>query len=412
MRKLLLVISVLLILAGLIGPWATGKLGEQAFLDHQQQLTEGLPDWLLLVENELDRGWFRSKARQRFVITDPARATALEGWVGTGVFGDQPAIVADSVIVHGPLTRLFRLAIAEAHTTLSADDGGDAVTPLPLGLSTAIGFTGNTTVEAMVAPTRLDNPGASIEWQALNAQLTLQPRSGHHRLRVRTPSLQITSPQMALSLVAPEADIRLLQEGTGLLFAGRYNSELAPPDTAGALQPDADIEGEWSLDGLDLTTLPALKALGDALQAPAAVPGVVLAENFTLLQQALQKPIGLDWQQAMDTDDGNVVTRIQLALPDAGALPQVADANAILQSLITGFTATIEADLAGTYVEAQRDQPTASGQQVRQLLGLAALRENDDGRYRMLLELAQGQAVLNGRPVGGPPVPPAASPAD
>ncbi|MEM9171709.1 MAG: DUF945 family protein [Pseudomonadota bacterium] len=399
-RKVLFALSAVLILLGLFGPLATGLYGERIVKEHQQKWAALLPDWLELVETELDRGWFASTARQRFVITDPKRAQVLRGILGDGVFGDQPAVIVDSHITHGPFVNLYTVAIAQLQTAFKADNGAEALVDLPAVVTSTLGFTGNSRFHWLVAPGQFNTGGGQISWQTLRMRQSIKPRSGLVELHLDTDALQLSSPVSQLALVAPSIDLAADHyDGHFVMLDGRYSTELG-------FTSDADrdrIEGVLDIDGIDVTMFDELQRIIDALNVPGASFENVAESHLADIRRVLANAVTLSWQQQLDGATGGVDTDVQLQLPDTQSLSPTMAAAAFLRTVATLGNLSLRADMDAAYVDAHKGENTPTGQQVRMLLGIGALQQADTGQYEMLFELSEGKATINGAHVGGVP---------
>ena len=211
MRKFIVTLGVLLIAVALAGPYFTGKLAEQAVVGNDASIQASLPPWLELVEQTFDRDWFSSRSSARLVITDQEKRQQFEQFLDGGTFGDQPAVLIDSVIAHGPLIGLFTPAIAELATAFRTEtsEGGY----LPVELTTTVGFSGDLDMEWRVVDSAFPSNFGTLGWKGLSVENTLSPTGRNlsvsltaDEFKVERDNNPITATDLEVDWISAEAN--------------------------------------------------------------------------------------------------------------------------------------------------------------------------------------------------------------
>ncbi|MEL6869650.1 MAG: DUF945 family protein [Pseudomonadota bacterium] len=395
MRKLILILSTLMIVIALGGPVLTGHYAERIVREGQPIVADSLPDWLQLVESSYERGWFNATASHRLLVTDPERAGMLRDWLSDGDFGDQPAIVVHSTINHGPIVNIATLALADVRSRLSVD-GGEAGKELPALLNTRIGLNGETGFRVLVADGAFSRPQGDVSWSRVAIAYAPAPVSDPFVLEFTADALQYTGAQSASLIEDVQTTLTLTNSEPGKTLHAQYTANAI--STSGAA---AAVQGTLSLDGLTAEFLIAARNLITARQQSAGQdPWALLEANATSIRAGFATPLSLDWQQDLQAADGSLDLALAVDTPAANIVPLAANVQTFLQTMANNSDLTLTAHTNEGYLQSVATENPGVADQVAMLKGVGALQRDGDGdAYSMTVTGKDGALLLNGRPM-------------
>ncbi|MEO0364079.1 MAG: DUF945 family protein [Pseudomonadota bacterium] len=401
MRKLILTLGVILIAVALLGPFATGKMAESAVMDNQAETQASLPPWLELVEPAFERGWFSSRASARVIITDPQVRDRVRGFLGADQFGDQPAVILDSVVTHGPLIGLLTPGFAEVRTQFLTE--GDAETTLPVRLKTLVGLGGTVTMDWMLDNGSYDADTTKLLWQDVTARHVVRPNSSDI-------DLGIAASQFAIDREVDPVSVNELNiDWNSNRIDGRVFSEVR---TTGSLIADEQEPINLGLTlGIGNLNPNAVAPVMRILQLMANNPEMPAPVKLKVIESDLKTlfsdefSLVIDQNMSADEAPGSVMqTRAEVNFAAVEAMPEPFDVNRLVERATRGGQSTASMVVNQTMFEALQARDPLTQQWFLQLQGLGALipEENGDG-YVMQMDYADALITLNGIPIPLPP---------
>ncbi|MEL7312020.1 MAG: DUF945 family protein [Pseudomonadota bacterium] len=403
MRKFILTLGVILIAIALIGPFATGKIAESAVLDNQAEMQASLPPWLELVEPTFERGWFSSRSTARLVITDANVSEQVRGFLGADQFGDQPAVILDSAITHGPLIGLLTPGLAEVRTRFVTE--GDTESPLPVRLKTLIGLTGTTTMDWMLDNGSYDIDATKIRWQDVTARHVVKPNSADLDVGLSAAELAIDRE------ISPVVANALNIDWTSNQADGRFFSDI---QTTGSLV--ADGEPPINLDltlGIGNLNPEAVAPLVRMIQLMANNNEMPLPVKLKVIESDLRvlfsDPFTINMDQTVTVDeapDGLLQMSAEMNFAAIDTSSPTLDANQLINRAAREGQTTVNMILNQSMFDALQARDPTTQQQLLQMQAFGALvpEENGDG-YVMQMDYADALVTLNGIPIPLPPEP-------
>ena len=393
MRKLVLILSTLLILIALVGPGVFGFLTKRAIVDERETIERSLPTWLQLVDHKYERGWFASRSAMRLVITENAPPAVRQWLQRTAGFADQPAMLVDSVISHGPLVGVVTPGFASIDSRVRVDAGSGAPpAPLPFALQTTIGLTGNVRVLADVADGVFENGPQTFRWKDLELQLLTNAGGTVIGSKVAANAIRLEDATRAQAMEYVDIDVQLAAELRDGLTDTTVSYEVTDNN-----QLQAKFNGAIAVARVPQQVLPQLAELANRLMAREQQPGsaqALLARRLPVLQQALSASPTIDFVQTAAFPDGTVDASLEARL---AALPgPVTSLDALLAHLLQTAEAhaTFKAD--AILVE----QPSMAMQNLVMLRGMGYLKPTDDRKhYTMDLDYVDEVFSLHGTPL-------------
>ena len=166
---------------------------------------------------DFERGWFTSRASQRLVITDPAMREQLRALLGADQFADQPAVLVESRITHGPVIGLIKLGLGEIDTVFLTETRNGELQPLPVALTSLIGFGGNLTMDWVAQDGNMTGPMGLVEWRNLRATHRLSTLGRNMEVVARADQVELrASEENVLSYQNPAIDWKTIVRGDQL----------------------------------------------------------------------------------------------------------------------------------------------------------------------------------------------------
>lgn len=258
MKKALFFLVLALVAVLLAAPWFFGSFTERHIEERLAVRGETDPG-IAIVTEEYRRHWFSSDSRHRIVLTDPEIARALGELAGGEPFGDQPAVVVETRIEHGPLPAgddggpSFAPGLSRAVSTFRLDPGsGAASIPLPGRLVTAMALDGSTdavfTLEAGARPLA---DGGMLEWEGARVEGELDADGRTVRASGQVRPFRLTNAAdgghgagVAVGMIDFESEQRYTQYGIPVGAAAAEIAKLAVEDAS----------GRYALEGIRITT--------------------------------------------------------------------------------------------------------------------------------------------------------------
>ncbi|MEM6818188.1 MAG: DUF945 family protein [Pseudomonadota bacterium] len=401
MRKFIVTLGVLLIAVALAGPYFTGKLAEQAVVGNETSIQASLPPWLELVEQTFDRGWFSSRSSARLVITDQEKRQQFEQFLDGGTFGDQPAVLIDSVIAHGPLIGLFTPAIAEIDTAFRTEtsEGGY----LPVELTTTVGFSGDLDMEWRVVDSAFPSNFGTLGWKGLSVENTLSPTGRNlsvsltaDEFKVERDNNPITATDLEVDWISAEAN-------------GQFASSIAlESDVVAADNPSMSIDLAVGVQEVAVAALPAFSRImrtsfsgvnvmnPETMNALEADMRVLLADGFTItMNQALE---------VSEAPDGIMQTDLLLTFAGIDTAAGGLDLPGMVEHSARRGNSAVDMVINQAMVDALQARDPLLEQQFMQMQAAGALVPAEDGDgYVIDIDYADSLVTMNGLPMPLPP---------
>ncbi|MEJ2602949.1 MAG: DUF945 family protein [Gammaproteobacteria bacterium] len=444
MKKFLFFLTVGLVLVLLAAPWLLGSFTESR-IEETMTLRDDADPGIAVVTEEYRRRWFSSDSRHRVVVTDPRMAQALRELAGGETFADQPALIIDTRIEHGPLTsgadgaRTPGLSRAVSTFTLEAGNRGDPI-PLPGRLVTTMALDGSTdllfTMESGVY--RLPERSGTLSWQGAHVEGNLSPDARTVTLSGIIRPIRLEGVENRTGAV-PVVDIGAID----LVSEQRYTVYGIPVGSAAAEIAHVTVDGgtagiraeeiRFSADSgisddlLSATTelrIARLRGPGDGtanlaidvelgnLHAPSLQ---AIAETGRRLQAKASAVSKSEWYRAVEADLARLVEAgpvldlrdLVLGLPDgearlksyvaiaAGGAPVT---NIDARALIDRLTATLELRVPEPLLARAMEIVPEFAEELEMLVAMGVLREDEDD-YRLEAEYGNRLLTINGLPV-------------
>lgn len=392
MRKFVFVVSILLVVIALGGPWLVGQQIEKTTRASEQDLAASLPPWAELVSVDFRRGWFGSTSRYRIVLTESAPPVVRQLIGNYAGFGDQPALIINNAIQHGPLTGLLTPAAAEINSGFAVDNGNGELTTLPLITDTRIGLTGSLGAKWWMGALSLKQPQGEVKAGESSGELKISGDQKQINLNIAADALAVTrSGQTALSLES------VLIEN--VLDIGKTETRLDLDydyiDAADTLDKKT-ISGDVAVNGVASEALPGALALLAKIQNEkpdnAQLQMLLQASLPTLVGLLSESPV-VEWHQQYDESAGEMSSDLKATLaPQTGPMTL----QTYVDQLVADMLVNIDLSASIAVVESG----SIKNPMLRSALGFGMLeKDTDAGIYRMDLDYANGQATVNGLPL-------------
>jgi hypothetical protein len=459
LKKFLFFLTLGLVLVLLAAPWLFGSFTEHRIEESLKRGADADPG-IAIVTEAYRRHWFSSDSRHRLVITDARVARALQELTGSEAFGDQPALIVDTRIEHGPLPRTTddeappAPGLSRAVSTFSLDPGSNAgPIPLPGRLVTTMALDGSTDALFTMEAGSWQPPDADaiLSWQGarLEGGLSADGRSLRVSGRIRPLQLQgvAVSAGATPGSVRPQEKLPVFSVGAiDLVSEQRYTTYGIPVGSAAVdvdgfmlddgtasiraqgvrITSDSEIVDEL-LSGTTELRITGLYGKGTGIDRVAVDLGVsnlhapslqAIAETGRRLQ-VQQPPVSrAEWLRAVESDVARLVEAgpvldlrdVVVELPEGEArlssyvaLAAGGDAGATVEpkDLIDRLTATLEVRVPGPLLSRAMETVPAFAEELEMLVAMGVLREDGDD-YRLQAEFGNRLLTINGLPL---PVP-------
>ena len=446
MKKLLFFLVLGLFVVLLAAPWFLGSFTERQIEERLDAGARTQPGVAVFTE-EYRRRWFSSDSRHRIVVTDHRLGEALRELAGGEAFADEPAIVIETRIEHGPLPLgvdgSLRPGLSRAVSTFDLDPGGGDPVPLPGRLMTTMALDGSTHAEFRLEAGSRESPDGAgrISWKAasIDADISADGRRVHARGQIggfetvsrdgadgdlRRLSVQDVEGDSVQRYTANGVPVGPTALTIGAVAVSGDGADVTLQDIH--ITNDAELEGELlngstevrveRIEGggpgpvsiaLELATQnlhePSLAALAETAQAleRGGFSGSP-AEAYRLMEADLARLVAagpvLDLRKlGIALPDGELRLTTYLALAAGGDPEPPVDARELLGRL----TGTAEVRVPASVVERVREIDPSAAEQLEMLIATGMLRPDGDD-YRMQAEYGNGLLTINGLPL---PVP-------
>ena len=397
MRKLITLIALLLIAAALLGPGLTGRLAERTLAQNNDSFAASLPDWLMLVEPRFERGWFRSKSRFRLVVTDPERFAMASRVLGASDFADEPALIVDSVVTHGPLVGIFTPALARVDSVFLTDTESGALRPLPLSLISTFGLTGNSRLEWWLSAGGIGTGDRGMRWQSMTITQDFGRTLSRSTVRIEAPQMSFANAGQTTEF----EDLRitsLLTRERGVL---RVDSDYGVRKLAAEASPAASVDGSVAIAGLHEFALAGLREpVRDLMRAAPQARAALIDEHLPALLAVLGDALALDWAQQLRADAGDMHVELHVDFPPSSAITATTSANLALRQVTEQLSARLELQMSSDLAQRLAENDAQLGRQLTMLQGMGVLVPDQAGdSLAMKLDYAGGSLTVNGLPV-------------
>lgn len=444
MKKFLFFVVLGVFFVLLAAPWLLGSFTERQFERRLDAGAEKQPG-IAIVTEEYRRRWLSSDSRHRIVITDPRAGGALRELLGGDGFADEPALVIDTRIEHGPLPRgddaPLKPGLSRAVSTFSLDPGSasDAVA-LPGRLVTTTALDGSTHAEFRLqeGSRELPDDDGRIRWEAANIDVDISADGRRIHSRGRIGGFEVTARDgddggtSRLKIADIEGDsvqtytandlpVGPMAVTIGSILIAERGAEVSMQDIR--ITSDAKVEGELLSGTTELRVAriegggpgpvaltlelalqnvhePSLASLSETARAlQQEVAGDPPAETYRLMEADLARLIAagpvLDLRKlGIELPDGEVRLTTYLALAAGGDPAAPLDARELLGRL----TGTAELRVPANVVERVRNIAPRAADQLEMLIATGLLRP-DGGDYRLQAEYGNGLMTVNGLPL-------------
>lgn len=408
MRKLLVVIAILLILAGLAGPAVTGLLVEASVTGEDNPLEAGMPPWLEAVSHDYGRGWFGAESRLRLVVTDRQRAGMLASVLDPGQFGDEPAVVVVSRITHGPLVDLLTPAIAQVDSLLFTNDVEGRAVQLPLAARTTIGLTGNLRTDWRLAEGGTVTPRGAppLKWDGASGSYEATAGGAAEAASLEVAHIEIGTGAAAQRFDGVELGYVITRSGRDASLSADFAFDIE----AAAMAPVTRLAGSASVEGLPLEVMrAALPVIRDLASMGAANVVPVVERHEGIIRAALDDPLPMRWRQLAGTEFGDIVVEFDITLPDRETIGAAPGGQAVVAGIAAAATVAGRIEMPVALADSMRATDPKLYEQLTMLRGTGVLAPDPTGSLLvMAIDYSGGELKVNGAPL--PVSPPAASP--
>lgn len=398
MRKLLFGLAVLLIVAALAGPAVTGRLIERSVTGDDSALSQSLPGWLVPASHQYHRGWFRATSALRLVVTDRRRAGPLAGLLAPGRFGDEPALIVESVITHGPIVDLLTPALTRIDSALFTESREGERIALPLTATTTVGLTGNLNADWVLAEggTLTAANGVPLTWLGARGSYEATPGGGAEAATLRVDSIDIGAGEQVQHFEDIEAGYAIRRDGADATLTATFSF-----DAAGAgMGPVTALSGSAGVSGLPLAAMRgAGPFLRDLATAGVGNVGLVMARHEALVRAALDDALPVRWQQVAGTEYGDIRADFDIVLPAAAAIG-AGGADTLASGITAAATVTGRVELPVAFADAVRDADPGLHERLTMLRGTGMLVADAAGDTLVMdVDYSDGSLRVNGAPL-------------
>ncbi len=398
MRKLLTIVAVLLIATALLGPGLTGRLTERAVIENNDALAASLPDWLMLVEQRFDRGWFTSTSQYRLVLTDQRRVAMFAQRLGVGEFADQPAITVDSVVAHGPLVGLVTPALGRVQSRFLVDGDDGRKRLLPFTLTSTLGLTGHTVFVGKLSAGGISNDRLTAEWADIEVTQRIDNKLAQMSIEIVAPSLSLMPGpgRNTTRFDDLEIDTKFARNDGRLEIDSTY--------TVGRSVVDSDTtsqtRGTFDISDIPLRAMPALREpMREIMSSGIGVLPDVLQAHIPELMMLLDGNLTLAWVQQTRSDAGDIDLDFDIQLPTAASLSE-GNPQAVLEQIIIGASGSLNIKLSTRYADKLAANSTQMYEQLTMMRGTGVLAPDASGDYLVAdIDYAGGSLSVNGIPM-------------
>lgn len=401
MRKLIFVIAILLIVAGLLGPVVTGRLIEGAVAGDDNPLEQSLPDWLEAVSHDYDRSWFSAGSQLRLVVTDPQRTAMLSNVLDPGQFGDQPAITVTSRVSHGPLVDIITPALARIDSLLFTESSDGRIVQLPLAAQTTLGITGNLRTEWVLAEggTLTPRGGPPLTWAGASGHFEATASGKAESAVVEVLRIEIGNADGMQRFDDLAVGYVLTRDDTATSLTANFEF-----DMDAAQSPLNRIAGSVGVDGLPSIVLRNIGPLLRDLVAGGASNLVAVADRHErLIRTALAEPLPMRWRQVAGTEFGDIRIDFDMSLPNEAALGSAPGGANLVSGLVAATTINGRIEMPKAFADAMGATDPTLYEQLTMLRGTGILVPDETGeQLTMLVDYSDGALTVNGAPL---PVP-------
>lgn len=400
MRKLIMLVALLLIATAILGPGLTGRLAERIVVDNNQAFAASLPDWLLLVEQRFERGWFSSRSRFRLVVTDPERMAMAARLLGASDFADEPAIIVDSVIAHGPLVGFLTPALARVESLLLTDAENGGLRTLPLILTSTFGLTGNSRFDWLLGEGLIGSGQSGIRWRSVALTQRVRNTLNESTITIDVPDLVFHADGETTGFEGLRVAALLTREGGLVQADGEYSvAQLVPVSAA----PMA-VNGTLLITGLSERALAMLREPArEWLRTDPQDRATVVDRYLPALLALLGDDLALAWTQGLHSDAGALDIDLKVDFPPASTIAGAADARAALQQIAGRMGTQIELRMTTSFAQQLADSNPQLQGQLTMLQGMGILAPDETGdNLTMQVDYAGGSLTVNGLPVAVP----------
>lgn len=392
MRKLVVSLSVLFIVIALAGPFAVGRLLAGQIASEPSPIAAALPAWAVPVASELTSGWFRSQHRMRVVITETAPPEVLR-LVDPDGFGDEPALIVQSQLTHGPIVDGVRLGLVQVESAYALDNGVGE--PVVLGFTTnsVVGLLGNLRIDWRAAQLVMTGAQYRLGWPAAEGRLKFARD-------LRRFEASFSADQIVLQPIATGVANTLHR------VSGNLRSEMDDVaidlwldlDYAASADGSLPTETTMAIGRLPQTSLPGMAALAKLRRQ--ANPPIDEATFWTAAMPVIRQLPGLgltlELQQSIATETSpRLIDASATFEPLPDSLP-ADDPQALFDAIRGSMTVLADVELPAAEVQdMSNDDPL-----VNTLRGMGMLQKLAGAdRYQMQLRLSAGELRINEVPV-------------
>ncbi len=405
MRKLIIFVGVLLIVAGLAGPLVTGLLVEASVAGEDNPLEANMPPWLEAVSHDYSRGWFGAESRLRLVVTDRQRAGMLASVLDPGQFGDEPAVIVVSSVAHGPLVGVLTPAIAQIDSLLFTSDTEGRTVQLPLAASTTIGFTGNLRTDWQLAEGGTVTPRGAppLTWDGASGSYEATPGGAAQAASIEVEHIEIGAGDVVQRFDGIELGYVVTRAGGDASLTANFAFDVE----AAAMAPITRLAGSASVQGLPADTMRAAMPVIRDLAAVGPANLVAVADRHeAIIRAALDDPLPLRWRQLAGTEYGDIMVEFDITLPDRDTIGQAPGGAAIVAGIAAATTVVGRIEMPTALADSIRLTDPKLYEQLTMLRGTGVLAPDPTGSLLVMdVDYSGGKLTVNGAPLPMPASP-------
>ena len=414
MKKGIVALIIVVVLAVLITPGVIGHLAEQSVNDSLAWVDSENGD-VVITSTEFERGWFTSTGQHRIELLQ----------------GDLPVLVVNTHLDHGiiPVSSLSREngsllpALGSAVSTLGLERSDGSIEPLPITIYTNIRLTGALQSRLIIEASGVDTANERIDWGGSEFLISSRPDDQSFGVTGTFSSLAVKSETETTIVGAVDVDLALAATPYGYVV-GAVSVALDSISVIGAEQTmtagPMSVKSNSSIDGdrftgdlaLDIENTPMVLGGSGSMQlvarlenADAAAFGKVVRNIDTLwtaygygyefaeLEESLLTLLASGMQLHFDQLDilspfGQLTSRADASVEPSDNNDYTWDTAA---SLLDG-----SADLS--LPKALVDMATQSNSEMHAAIGLGYLRKRGEF-YVMEATVGDGVLTVNGAPM-------------
>lgn len=443
MKRILLLVVGFLVLILVAGPIAVGRVGQDNIERQLELVTKSNPAITVITESH-DPGWFTGNSKHRIVLTDADAVAALETLMGGNQFGDQPALVVNTRLDHGPVAfgslgregGSLSPAINRSVSTFELDLGNGKTHALPGRILSSVDFDGTSRGRLLVdsGSHSLPEDAGTITWGGADIWTEVGKDAREIAAAGTVRPFNLTSAEGTVSVSAIEMKARQTQTDYEGIWVGDGSYTMESVEIGGTPAGDlsmrglsvaglSSIEGEYisgsgkfnieDIDGANFTDVAMRMSMSAesldavALQELTRIMREIQGVDDPAVQKQRLPEVLNNVQRLADRGAQLSFDKFQLVIPQGvvyGSVDLRFDRSPGLGQEFSpaALAKTLHGDLLFEIPEALLDDvATAQGGNPMLAMAMAYL-EKDGDLYRLKATYEDGLLSVNGMPLPMP----------